>query len=176
MTQHPRTRFTVDDADLANRSWGCNCGPGALAAICGLTLEEVRPHMGDFEEKGYTNPTLMVQCLDRVVPGKWHRGVKAKTEPWTWPHYGLARIQWTGPWTKPGVPARAAYRYTHWVGAMLGTHEVGIFDINMLSNGTGWASLTDWSGILVPWLLKEAAPRADGGWFITHAIEVERRA
>jgi hypothetical protein len=31
-----------------------NCGPGAIAAICGLTLDDLRPHLGDFEQKRYT--------------------------------------------------------------------------------------------------------------------------
>ena len=32
------TRFTLADVEGANATWGCNCGPAALAAICGLTL------------------------------------------------------------------------------------------------------------------------------------------
>lgn len=169
---HPPTRFTAADAERANEVWGCNCGPSALAAMLQLTLNEVRPLMGDFESKRYTNPTLMFQSLDRAA-GLWHWRRRADTD---WPAYGLARIQWTGPWTKFGVPARVAYRYTHWVGAIRDPHRgVGIFDVNMLANGTGWASLEDWQSLLVPWLLKEAVPRADGGWFVTHSVEVERR-
>ena len=171
---HPVTRFTAADAERANAAWGCNCGPAALAAILRLTLDEVRPLMGDFERKGYTNPTLMFESLGRAGQDRgvsWFRRRDVE-----WPAYGLARIQWTGPWTKLGVPARAAYRHTHWVGAMRGPNGgTGIFDVNMLGNGTGWASVDDWRTILVPWLLKEAVPRADGGWFVTHSVEVERR-
>jgi hypothetical protein len=50
--------------------------------------------------------------------------------------------------------------------------NVGIFDVNAINNGTGWVSLSEWTGILVPWLLGEIAPRASGDWFITHAVEV----
>jgi hypothetical protein len=171
MAPHPPTRFTQADAERAADEWGCNCGPSALAAILQLTLGEVRPLMGDFESKRYTNPTLMFQSLDRAA-GLWHWHRRPDRD---WPRYGLARIQWTGPWTKPGVPARVAYRQTHWVGAMRGAREIGVFDINMIANGTGWGSLMNWETILVPWLLKEAVPRADGGWFITHSVEVERR-
>lgn len=56
-------RSTHEDANRAADEWGANCGPGAIAAICGLTLQELRPHMGDFEGKGYANPTLMWQVL-----------------------------------------------------------------------------------------------------------------
>jgi hypothetical protein len=160
--------FTADDAERAAESWGCNCGPAALAAICGLTLDAVRPLMGDFEAKGYTNPTLMREALQRTGRPWRPRGDKE------WPNYGLARIQWTGPWTKPGVPPRVAYRHTHWVGGCRDGAAIGVFDINAMSNGNGWCALDDWSRLLVPWLLEECVPKADGGWFITHSLEVER--
>lgn len=166
-----KARFTVEDAQRAHDEWGCNCGPGALAAICGLTLDEVRPHMGDFERKGYTNPTLMIAALKSIGTRFSYRGGHLGTE-W-WPCYGLARIQWEGPWTKDGVPIRARYRHTHWVGAMRSAQGTGIFDINCLNNGSGWARFEDWRDIVVPWILKECVPRADGHWHITHAIEVE---
>ena len=34
-------RFTLSDAERAYDDWGCNCGPAALAAICGMTLVPV---------------------------------------------------------------------------------------------------------------------------------------
>src|SRR5580700_11291869 len=54
MTVNP-PRFTPADADRAYEEWGMNCGPSALAAVMGMTFDEVRPHMGDFERKHYTN-------------------------------------------------------------------------------------------------------------------------
>lgn len=164
-------RFTAADQERAHATWGANCGPGALAAIMGLTLDEVRPHMGDFEQKRYTNPLLMYACL-RSVGATWRLVKQARS----WPDYGLARVQWEGPWTEPGVPARAAYRHTHWVGAAWSEakREHGIFDINAIGNGTGWCSVADWSRTLVPWIL-ECVPRANGRWHLTHVIEIERR-
>lgn len=163
-----RTRFTAGDVDVANAAWGLNCGPAALAAICELTLDEARKH---FERErpfpGYTNPTLMFAALRST--GRRYNAVSAAH----WPNYGLARIQWEGPWTQPGVPIRARYRYTHWVGAATATHGVGVFDVNALSNGSGWCALADWSAVLVPALTVDIR-RATGGWHITHAIEVER--
>ena len=38
-------RFSLSDAERVQDEWGANCGPGAVAAICGLTLDELRPHM-----------------------------------------------------------------------------------------------------------------------------------
>lgn len=172
---HPR--FTAEDAGRAHDEWGANCGPGAIAAICSLTLDELRPHMGDFEGKRYTNPTLMWQVLNSV-------GARFKVRAGQFgaadlPSYGMARVQWEGPWTQPGVPMRARYRHTHWIGAAkrptCGAGTVtGIFDINAIANGSGWCALQDWESILVPWILEECVPRANGRWHFTHVVEVER--
>ncbi len=163
----PRAPFSADAARAAFAEWGANCGPGAVAAIMAMTLDEVRPHFvaAGFDGKRYTNPTMMWSILDSI--GRPWRRVAPE-----WPAHGLARIQWEGPWTAQGVPMRARYRHTHWVGHMRGAHSCGVFDINAMSAG-GWISRDDWSGLLVPWLLAEIEPRASGGWHITHAVEVE---
>jgi hypothetical protein len=176
-------QFTVEDAQRAHDEWGCNCGPSALAAIVGLTLDQVRQHMGDFERKGYTNPTLMLDALHSVYAAGlilgW-RNVSKRSgvlPGCDWPQYGLARIQWEGPWTAPGVPMRARYRHTHWVGAAQVPHRgIGIFDINCINNVSGWVAVSEWRQTVVPWILKECVPRAFGAWHITHSIEVDGRA
>lgn len=171
MTPKP-ARFTAEDADRAHSEWHCNCGPGAIAGILHLTLDEVRPYMGDFERKGYTNPKLMWECLRRLDVHFSYRGGDLGRD--NWPRYGLARIQWEGPWTEPGVPMRARYRHTHWVGVSArDPHNVGIFDINALANGSGWCAISDWIGTVVPFILETCVPKADGHWHITHAVEVE---
>lgn len=165
--------FSVEEAYAAQDEWGMNCGPGAIAAVLGLTPAQLRPHMGDFEKKGYTNPSLMWTVLGNVGARFSYRGGLLSRDDW--PNYGLARIQWEGPWTKPGVPARVAYRHTHWVGARQINGSTDIFDINAISEG-GWLSAEDWSTRLVPWLLAECEPKASGGWWITHAVEIKRMA
>lgn len=164
-------RFTFEDALRAYDAWGANCGPAAPAVVAGMTLDQVRPHLGDFEQKGYTNPTLMLDSLQRLrLQFRWDR--KAAF----WPRFGLARIQWEGPWTRPGVPMRVRYRHTHWVASHLfldGSHA--IFDVNCMNVG-GWVSACDWTEKLVPWLLQQCEPKADGRWHITHAIEVTRHS
>lgn len=168
-------RFTAMDLEEAHEAWGCNCGPGALAAILGLTLDQVRPLMGDFEQKRYTNPTLMLESLRRAGARLSYRG--GHLDPADMPNYGLARIQWEGPWTQPGLPMRARYRYTHWVGSCridqprAGRGRLGVFDINCMNSG-GWVGFDDWSDAIVPNILKQCVPRADGKWHVTHAIEV----
>lgn len=141
----------------ANREWGANCGPGALAAILKMSMDDLRPHMGDFEKKHYTNPKLMFQILDRLKVN-WRR----KT---TLVSYGLVRIRWEGEGT--------SLRDTHWIGVNAKHPTIGIFDINALGNDTGWCSFDDWRNIVAPHIIKECVPKGNGKWHITHAIEIE---
>jgi hypothetical protein len=170
-----RTPFTPAAAELAQEEWGANCGPTALAAIMGLTLGQIRPHMGDFEEKGYTNPTMMFAAL-KSVGARYHcLFAQSPSAGAPWPYHGLARIQWHGPWMAPEAPPRWRYRHTHWVAVeqVDARGAIDIFDVNCLENGTGWLDVGDWSLITVPWLLRDVQ-RATGGWHITHSIEIAR--
>lgn len=161
-------QFTAADARAAYAEWGANCGPGAIAGLLGLTLAELRPSLGDFESKRYTNPSLMWKILT-TLKVSW----RLVRPPRAWPRHGLARVQWEGPWSAPGVPAQAAYRHTHWVAAEWSAdrQSFAIFDINAIHSG-GWIAAADWSAVLVPWLLKEVVPRANGRWHLTHVVEV----
>jgi len=137
----------------------------------GLTLDEVRPLILGFEDRRYTNPTMMQGALRRLG-AKW-----SNPAPVIWPIHGLVRIQWEGPWTKPGVPARVAYRHTHWVAArtvVKPRFSIGVFDINAMNSG-GWIPLKEWGEVLVPWLLQECEPKATGRWWLTHVYEIERK-
>jgi hypothetical protein len=51
--------------------------------------------------------------------------------------------------------------------------ERGIFDVNCLNSG-GWVSLADWSRTMVPYILRECHPKANGEWHLTHSIEIQR--
>ncbi len=173
--------FTADEAQKAFDAWGCNCGPSALAAVKNLTLDEARKLLPGFDLKRYTNPTMMRGALEMIQKQtgfsyEWRtRRIDTASGNATgivlgFPAYGLARIQWTGPWTRPGVPPKVAYRHSHWVGSR--AHATEIFDINAVSYCGGWIERSQWENSLVPWLLKELEPGADG-WYITHAIEVQ---
>lgn len=83
-------QFCHEDGARAWREWGCNCGPTALAAILGLTLDEVRPHLGDFEQKHYTNPRLMAQAL-RSAGASWDGTMTAmaRKPTMTYARFGL---------------------------------------------------------------------------------------
>lgn len=162
-------RFNLDDAERASDQWKFNCGPAALCAVLGMTPDEIRPHMLDFESKGYTNPTLMLDVLRKLmIP--WQQVYRGDDPAGTIPtvQLGLMRVQWGGRWTNPGVPMRARYRETHW--CALRDNEV--FDVNAMCVG-GWIGLREWVTQLIPWLIRECVPKGDGTWWPTHVIAVE---
>jgi len=171
---HGSVRFTIDDAIAAGEAWGFNCGPGALCAVLNKTPGEMRPLMGDFETKGYTNPTLMTDILKaQRVPHRTTYRRDAPGDP-QFPRLGVVRVQWAGPWTKPGVPMRVRYRETHWVAVRrdgLSKQTLEVFDINAICVG-GWRSWREWSEQLVPWLIRQCNPKCSGEWWVTHVIEL----
>lgn len=172
--------FTADQADRAFDEWGCNCGPSALAAVCGLQLDDARRVLPRFEEKRYTNPSMMFAGL-RALRQERHIAdfavsmLSARQRNIEWPHFGLARVQWEGPWTSPGVPMAARYRRTHWIGVQRhsSTDEFAVFDVNAMSVG-GVVTRESWTETLVPHILEHCVPKASGEWHLTHAIEVRR--
>jgi hypothetical protein len=172
--------FNLDDAQRAADEWGCNCGPGALAAVTGLTLEAVRPHLVGFDEKRYTNPKMMAAALRSLkIPfQRVYECLGARNpEEWKLPRFfGLVRIQFAGPWTRPGVPVRARYRHTHWIGFWCGPAMSSwkAFDVNAIATG-GWLDWDAWRFDLVPWLLSETEPQSTGVWWPTHSWEIPTR-
>lgn len=184
-------RFGLNEAQEAADDWGFNCGPAALCAVLGMTPDEIRPHLGDFERKGHTNPSLMAAILKRLeVPfGRRYQclgGLEA-VRP-AYPNFGLVRIQWSGPWTRSGVPVKARYRHTHWIavrestnyrtalrGTTPRTTPRWVFDVNNIAWG-GWIFWECWAKDLVPWLLERCEPKSDGRWWPTHCWEIGSRA
>jgi len=163
--------WSVDRANFMADEWGFNCGPAAICAVTGMSPEDLRPYLGDFEKKRYTNPRLMRQTLKRLdVQSRWltdAHGVKNLS----WPEFGLVRVQWSGPWCEPGVPMRARYRHTHWVATDARGGYRRVFDINATCAG-GWICYDEWNMQLVPWLLSQCQPKADGKWWPTHSVEM----
>lgn len=144
-----------------------------------MTPNEIRPHLLDFESKGYTNPTLMYDVLKGL-------GVEYQTT-YRGDHplrgceleFGLMRIQYGGPWTKPGVPMRARYRQTHWVAVageyvfdINGIHRPGYAGVDVGWLHGAWLPNQVWSKQLMPWLMKECCPKSDGTFWPTHGIEI----
>jgi hypothetical protein len=117
----------------------------------------------------FMNPTQMQQALRAAqqpfrVVRRLHPDVT----------YGLWFVQWEGHWTAPGVPARRAYHYTHWVGVAQ-TEDSGqlIYDVNAEQWG-GWVPKRGWDRVVVP-AITRTIPRANGHYFVRWACEVVQK-
>ncbi len=169
LAQPTALTWTIDDALAV--SDGFNCGPAALCAVTGLTPAQALPHLEGFEQKHYTNPSMMFGALASLGV-RFDVLMRTQRElPARWPRFGLVRIQWAGPWTRVGVPMAARYRHTHWVAAFgeRGADEPkAVFDVNAMH----WTHYEAWRDKVVPWLLAECEPKATGAWWVTHSIDL----
>jgi hypothetical protein len=156
--------FSAADAIFAHAEWGANCGPAALAACLGVSLDTIRPHLGDFERRGYMNVSMMRDAIER--PG--FRLIDSPRDAESFPAHGLVRIQWGGPWIGDGVSQRWAARATHWIATKTLDDQPWVFDIN-----GGWMLRREWEDKVVP-LIVGSIKRADGTWEPSHRWEVRR--
>lgn len=157
--------FTIADLHRAMEEWGCNCGPSALAFAIRSDLETARRAIPDFDRKRYTSPSMMKTAL--VSLRRFFTPVRNPTREAMFPPIvrSLVRIQFTGPWTQPGVNPKAAYCYTHWIATFRDDHPARggteyVFDVNC-----GVVAMEGWCRDLVPLLIPR---RGDGGWVPTH--------
>ena len=86
------------------------------------------------------------------------------------PLYGLARIQWDGPWIAATDPYEKL-RHSHWIGVCRDKKLISVFDYNAISVG-GWIDMDEWNNHLRPWLLASCEPEATGAWWVSDAYEV----
>jgi hypothetical protein len=180
----PVLHFDRDDAQAASDSWNCNCGPSALAAICGINLEQVRyvAEYVEFAARGYMNSTMMSEALQRLnrqyTPKRLRPDRRTECDVESLPAHGLARIQFGGPWIINGKPARWAAQHTHWIASWKGDlefvvrgerlKECTVFDINC-----GLLDFAAWEADILPLIMK-SIKRCDGDWFVTNSWEVSQ--
>jgi hypothetical protein len=169
--------FTQEDFQQAYEEWGANCGPSALAFVLKLPIAAVRHRIPSFEERRYTSPTMMAVALRNLGREycevlKQGPAVRLSDRDLSRVMFAnqtaLVRVQWSGPWTNPGVNPRWAYGHTHWIATWLditsrnhSTRTRMVFDCN-----GGIRSYENWQREIVPVLTKY--PRANGDWFPTH--------
>jgi hypothetical protein len=106
-------RYTEAESKAANKAWKATCGPHAIAAACGKTLEEVRAAFipGAVNYRGWMSPTQVERTLGALnVAYDVRKGLKTQKLC-----NGINRVQWEGKWLNPGVPPRVAYFHTHLV-------------------------------------------------------------
>lgn len=157
--------FTEAEFQEAYRSWGCNCGPSALAFATRNTLDRVHAAIEGFDEKRYTNPTMMRRALHVLSYGFIEHPNLCKGSVGDG-LMSLVRIQWTGPWTAPGSNPRWAYGHTHWIAAWTSGQGRYVFDCN-----GGVRTFESWEANIAP-VLAAMTPRRDGGWCPTHIWEL----
>lgn len=173
--------FDQDEAHKAYEEWGCNCGPGALAAILSLKPDDVRAHIPNFDKRRYTNPSMMESALHSL--GVKFRNVDdghdREDGSVALPEYGLVRVQWDGPWMRP-TPGRERwalmdqYKHTHWIAVAqfpkayrsTPTKRL-IFDINF-----GWAHQAWWETEGVKAITSWYPKATQGVWLPTHRWEL----
>lgn len=155
---YPALRFDEKSINAAYENWRCTCGPAAFAAVLGMTLDEARSHFPGY--RGWVAPTMMWNALASArVECRVGKPVTVNGMP----SYGLARVQWHGPWMAHNVPVAARYRHTHWVAAV----GAFVFDIN-----AGWVPAAVWRNEVVP-EITDTIRRCHGRWSVTHVAEVE---
>lgn len=158
--------FDEAESDAAHKSWGFNCGPAALAFALQKKPDDVRAALVGFEQRRYTNPTMMEAAL-KTLRVKFHKvfnpsGGKGMTNSryamWEGP-VSLVRIQFTGPWTADGANYKWASTHTHWVCCWVGDGAHLVFDVN-----GGIMDAYRWENKIVP-AIAATIKRADGGWY-----------
>ena len=148
------------DTDDTSATWGANCGPCALAAALGVPVARVQGLFPDFAHKPWVNPSTMWTALAMA-------GCSASKRGEQWPSYGLAFVQWHGPWLNAGVPVTVAYQYTHWIAvAQTVEYDRVIYDINATAAHDfmgAWVPFPWWEQEVVSQILA-TVPRASGAW------------
>lgn len=162
------TLYEPPDAEAAHKAWKATCGPCMLAAMLRVPVNAVRKLFPEFPSRDYTNLTAMKLALyGALVP---YNVVKA-----TELAYGLAQVQFTGPWSQPEVNPKVSYLHTHWIG-LATTPEYGLlaYEINAgsLEHIWGqWVPMAFWESEVLPLLLTQH-PRADGGYHFRWTCEL----
>lgn len=167
--------FTEEESETAHDTWGANCGPHSVAVALMLSLDQVHPLFAPkFDETfrtrgyGFTNLTMMGNALALArVPFQLEKNLKTQDL-----REGICRIQWEGPWLKPGVPPIVAYGHTHWI-ACTETHvfctAIPLFDFDC---DYGWVTLEVWRNLIEVLCVREKF----SGWHITHRYAFPVRA
>lgn len=151
-------RFTKQESLNAQKAWGANCGPHALAAACEVDLKTVEKAVAPF--KGWMSPSQMEGALNRLGRHFQKNGNLFTKEP----KAGILRVQWHGPWLKNPNPA-ASYKHTHWVACRQGHIHDTVID----GAWGQWMPIKDW----IP-KMESYSKREYAGWHFTHWFRLQK--
>lgn len=142
------------DIDQANKEWGANCGPCALAAAIGKDLADVREALPGFSVRKYMNVTQMKDAL-KVLKVQ-HRFAAGYGD-------GLLHIQWGG---FEILPTWVQYEHTHWI-AVKGD---AVFEVS----AGEWVTFEEWKRVM-PAAMKENVTGCNGKWSVRSRLELGPR-
>lgn len=173
--------LTYEEVD--REAWWARRGPAALAALLGLSLEDIRSGFREQDPRPglsqmanavrrFAGSWRLTAVVDMTVPSLsymhiggsvWRRGA-------AWPERGLLLVQFSGPWDSYSVDAPEQFAHTHWVAVRDGR----VFDELLIVRGcpsSGWTDIDDWKIHVV----QEAASwhrHATGIWWPRVGLEV----
>ena len=113
-----------------------NCGPGALAAIAGMSLKDLMRNIPDFQEMGGLTFERMQAELTRL-------GLTWKLHHDEWPPHGVAIIAWmvrdlSGPQLSRHTKFANGHNTQHWVAVS------GRLIFDPFAANRGWLSEHEW--------------------------------
>ncbi len=159
--------FAPPDIEQQNAVWGANCGPGALAALMGIKVADVRPfveHAQGGAFSGYMHAGHLMTVLTSAGYSPRRRNNKVVGAV-LWPaQMGLAVLQLDGRWLGDGVPFPVRFKYTHTVASAEG--GALIFD----ANAGEWLPFVTWNRQV----MSDVVHRQKGatGWHTSTVIDV----
>lgn len=169
MSNPPLLNFTPWDLEQAHEDWGCNCGPAALAACLGMTLDDVWCHLGRFCQLHYMNRDMMFQAVRQ-------HGFRATVDLVAdqdgvdrYPTHGLCLVQFGGPWVDDPKLAKWGTTQTHWIASKIDAGVNWIFDVNYAR----WVEWQTWHEELIPRLVRRDKYR-DGTYWLSTSWEIRK--
>lgn len=157
VANNPCQLFVPWDIEVARINFGANCGPSSFAAVTGKEVCRVMHHFPHFLDSQWTNLTQMRRAFKQA-------GYSTEVRKGKFPTYGVALIQWLGPWTKKDFYSRWSLLHTHWIAVQDGL----VFDHTV----RGWQTLQRWQDETAPEFIAEV-PRACG-WAPKYGVEAKR--
>lgn len=156
--------YQPPDVDEANKLWRACCGHAALAAVLRCPVMHLRRAFPWCPKEPWTSPSRLRMALEHL--GVNHR-IGLDWSPL--PEYGLAFVQFTGPWMKESVARQ--YARTHVIGvASRGGHRF-FYDVNAIGGVGGWETESDWECTIAP-ILADGVPDGDEKWQMRRGIEI----
>jgi hypothetical protein len=146
--------WTFDDSMEAHEEWKASCGPHSIAAAAAVSLDTVRQSLSNYH--GWMSPTMVTETLTKMGVN-FSLTSRLQTQNLC---SGINRIQFVGPWLKPGVPTRVAYFHTHWI-----CHFEGLV-LCTCCHPSEWMFLDHWK--------REILEANDGhSWYVTHHYKID---